>query len=270
MTAVTSPPVGAACLFHRELGDGPPLLLIHGIGLDSCCWDGLADDLARTQRVVVYDRRGYGRSGGAAAGWHEHAEDAAALVRELGLAPVTVAAWSSGGIVALDLAAHHQDIVRRLVLAEPPMYGRRHMTPSLAGVFLRAQLERRLRGPGPALETFLRWVFRDRRGGSTWDHLADEWRAAAGANAEASWRDMDDGDGSHLPRERIRRLEIPVHCLLGDSTQAYFRRCTAALARLAPEGSLTTVAGANHALVFQHPHALKAAIAEAEARQSPA
>ena len=150
------------------------------------------------------------------------------------------------------------------------MYGRRHMTPSLAGVFMRAQLERRLRGPGPALETFLRWVFRDRGGGSTWDHLADEWRAAAGANAEASWRDMDDGDGSHLPRERIRRLEIPVHCLLGDSTQAYFRRCTRALAQLAPEGSLTTVAGANHALVFQRPHALAAAIAEAETRQSPA
>jgi pimeloyl-ACP methyl ester carboxylesterase len=260
----------SSSLFHRELGDGPPLLLIHGIGLDSRCWDGIAGELAGTHRVVVYDRRGYGRSGGAAAGWHEHAEDAAALVGELGLAPVTVAAWSSGGIVALDLAAHHPDVVRRLVLAEPPMYGRRHMTPSLAGVFLRAQLERRLRGPGPALETFLRWVFRDRHGGSTWADLAEEWRAGVHANAEASWRDQDDGDGSHVPRERIRSLQIPIRCLLGDSTQAYFRKCTRALAQLAPGGSLVTVAGANHALPLQRPRALAAAIAEGEPGQAPA
>jgi pimeloyl-ACP methyl ester carboxylesterase len=240
------------------------VLLIHGVGLDSRCWGGVVGDLARTQRVVVYDRRGYGRSGGAAAGWHEHAEDAAALIRELGLAPVTIAAWSSGGIVALDVAVHHRDVVRGLVLAEPPMYGRRHITPSLAAAFARAQLERRLRGPGPALETFLRWVFRDRRGGSTWDELAEEWRAAAQANAEASWRDMDDGDGGHVPRERVASLKIPVRCLLGDSTQAYFRRCTYALTQLAPAGSLVTVAEANHALVLQRPRELAAAIAEVE------
>ncbi len=262
--------MAAGCLFYRELGDGPPLLLIHGVGLDSRCWDGVAGELARTHRVVVYDRRGYGRSGGAPAGWHEHAEDAAALVRELGLAPVTVAAWSSGGIVALDLAVHHLDVVHRLVLAEPPMYGRRHLTPSLAGTFLRARLERRLRGPAPALETFLRWVFRDRRGASTWDDLEDEWRAAARANAEASWHDMDEGDGSHVPRERIQSLQIPVRCLLGDSTQPYFRKCTRALVQLAPGGSLVTVAGANHALVLQRPRDFAAAIAESEPGQSRA
>lgn len=236
------------------------MLLIHGVGLDSRCWEGVAAALAHTHRVVVYDRRGYGRSGGSAGGWHEHAEDAAALVGELDLAPATVAAWSSGGIVALDLAVHHPDLVRRLVLAEPPMYGRRHMTPSLAAVFLRAQLERRLRGLGPALETFLRWVFRDQAGGTTWDDLPSEWRVAARASAEASWRDMDDGDGGHVPRERIQSLRIPVRCLLGDATRAYFRKCTRALAELAPRGSLATVAGANHALVLQRPGEVVAAI----------
>jgi pimeloyl-ACP methyl ester carboxylesterase len=249
-------------LFRREYGDGPPVLLIHGIGLDSRCWGGVEQQLADTRRVVVYDRRGYGRSEGTAAGWHEHAEDAAVLVRELGLGPATVAAWSSGGIVALDLAVYHPNLVRRLVLAEPPLYGRRHMTPSLVGVLLRAQLERWLRGPGPALETFLRWVFRERRGGSAWDYLAQEWRAVVRANAEASWRDMDDGDGSHVRREQIQSLRIPIRCLLGDSTQAYFRKCTCALAELAPEGSVSTVAGAGHALVAQRPRELVAAIAE--------
>jgi pimeloyl-ACP methyl ester carboxylesterase len=237
------------------------VLLIHGIGLDSRCWEGVAGPLAHTHRVVAYDRRGYGRSReGTARGWHEHAEDAATLIGELDLAPATVAAWSSGGIVALDLAVHHPDIVRCLVLAEPPMYGRRHVTPSLAAVFLRARLERRFRGPGPALETFLRWVFRDQAGGSTWDDLPSEWRDAARDSAEASWRDMDDGDGGHLPRERIRSLRIPVRCLLGDATRAYFRKCTGALAHLAPRGSLATVAGANHALVLRRPGELVAAI----------
>jgi pimeloyl-ACP methyl ester carboxylesterase len=239
-------------------------LLIHGIGLDSRCWSSVVGNLARRHTVVVYDRRGYGRTGGTAGGWHGHAEDAAALIRDVGRAPATVAAWSSGGIAALDLAVHHPELVRRLVLAEPPMYGRRHATPSLAAVFLRARVERRVRGPARAIETFLRWVFGEAGGGSTWDRsdFPDDWRDVSRTHGEASWRDMDAGDGSHLPRERVRSLQVPVRCLLGDSTQAYFRKCTTALAEMVPEGSLTTIVGSNHALTFHRPDAVAAAIAQ--------
>ena len=94
----------------------------------------------------------------------------------------------------------------------------------------------------------------------------EEWRAAARADAAASWADMDDGDGSHLSRERIRSLHVPVRCALGDSTQPYFRKCTRALAQLAPGGSLVTIAGADHALVLQRPREVAAAIAETESR----
>jgi pimeloyl-ACP methyl ester carboxylesterase len=49
-------------LFYRAAGEGPPLLLIHGVGPDSRGWSPTFEKLAEDHRVVAYDRRGYGSS----------------------------------------------------------------------------------------------------------------------------------------------------------------------------------------------------------------
>jgi len=43
-------------------GEGPPLVLVHGSATDLTTWDGVIDELARVNRVIVYDRRSYGQS----------------------------------------------------------------------------------------------------------------------------------------------------------------------------------------------------------------
>lgn len=51
------------CALHYEVhGTGEPLVLVHGTGADSSTWDPVVDLLAADARVIVYDRRGYGRS----------------------------------------------------------------------------------------------------------------------------------------------------------------------------------------------------------------
>jgi pimeloyl-ACP methyl ester carboxylesterase len=74
--------------------------------------------------VIWYDRRGTASStrddwpGGGA---DQHADDAAGLLRELDAVPATVLGFSSGGIVALALAARHPDLVTEAVAWEPPV-----------------------------------------------------------------------------------------------------------------------------------------------------
>ncbi len=51
-------------LYYEEKGEGVPILLIHGGGATASTWGRAVDSIAEVGRVVTYDRRGYGRSGG--------------------------------------------------------------------------------------------------------------------------------------------------------------------------------------------------------------
>jgi pimeloyl-ACP methyl ester carboxylesterase len=114
-------------LAHRTVGEGPPLLLVHGAAEDAAMLAPQAAAFAaHGRRVITYDRRGTGsspRDGWPAGGVAQHADDAAALLRSLDAAPATVLGFSSGGVVALALAARHPDVVTEVIAWEPAALG---------------------------------------------------------------------------------------------------------------------------------------------------
>ena len=48
--------------FTDTAGDGPPVLLIHGITESSAAWEPIIEPLAPSHRVIAMDLRGHGRS----------------------------------------------------------------------------------------------------------------------------------------------------------------------------------------------------------------
>jgi 3-oxoadipate enol-lactonase len=95
-------------------GDGPPLLLIAGLGQGSWVWRDVVPALARRRRVLVYDHRGTGLSPGPArSSVEELARDAESALP----GRADVVGFSMGGYVALSLALAKPELVRSLVLA---------------------------------------------------------------------------------------------------------------------------------------------------------
>ncbi|MDG4827305.1 alpha/beta hydrolase [Asanoa sp. WMMD1127] len=118
--------VPGATLYHEVRGSGPTLLLICGGVYDAAGYAGLARALADRFTVVTYDRRGNSRSPLAGPpgpqSLPQHADDAAALLAEVGGGPAHVFGNSSGAIIGLDLAARHPALVDTLVAHEPPLF----------------------------------------------------------------------------------------------------------------------------------------------------
>lgn len=104
-----------------DVGDGPPIVLLHGWGMAAEAWDRQLTRFSATHRCVALDLRGHGASPKPAAGYgyDDHVADVAAAVARLGLERPVLVGWSMGGAVAA-LAAHAIDGVRGVVLAGSP------------------------------------------------------------------------------------------------------------------------------------------------------
>jgi pimeloyl-ACP methyl ester carboxylesterase len=105
---------------YQRVGEGPPLVLVHGAASDSRLWRPQLDALSDEFTVVAWDEPGAGRSSDVPADFclADYANCLAALVDELGLGPAQVAGLSWGGTVALELYRHHPGLVATLLLLD--------------------------------------------------------------------------------------------------------------------------------------------------------
>lgn len=102
-------------------GKGSPILLIHGGMSSSDVWSFEVPTLAQNHEVIVADSRGQGRSthGLAWVTYHRMAEDYVALLAQLKVDKVTLVGWSDGGIIGIDIAIHHPQMLTRLFAQAP-------------------------------------------------------------------------------------------------------------------------------------------------------
>jgi pimeloyl-ACP methyl ester carboxylesterase len=118
--------VPGAALYVEVRGSGPLLLCITGGPTDADMFTDLGGRLADRYTVVSYDQRGHSRS--TLDGGPEdipvglHADDAAAILTEVGDEPAFVYGNSGGGTIGLDLVARRSELVRVLIAHEPPLF----------------------------------------------------------------------------------------------------------------------------------------------------
>lgn len=104
---------------YTERGQGPALVLVHGLMVTGAMFDPVLDRLASHHRVVVPDLRGHGCSRGLAPPYTVEAlaADLSRLLDHLGIGSAAVLGYSHGGTVAQQLAVDEPGRCARLVLA---------------------------------------------------------------------------------------------------------------------------------------------------------
>lgn len=113
--------VGGVPFAYRDLGpdSGVPVIFLHHLMAVLDDWDPrVIDGIAAHRRVITFDNRGVGASGGSVPPTiDEMGRDAIAFIRALGLEHVDLLGFSLGGGVAQMVALQAPDLVRRMILA---------------------------------------------------------------------------------------------------------------------------------------------------------
>lgn len=105
-------------LNYVEMGEGIPLVLLHGNGEDHTYFKRQMEPFSRGHRVIAIDTRGHGQSprGGAPFTLEQFAEDLRAFLEEQGIGKCRLLGFSDGGNVALLFALKYPEYVEKLVL----------------------------------------------------------------------------------------------------------------------------------------------------------
>jgi len=200
---------------------GPALLLVTGGTGGADEWAPVAPTLAEGLTVVTYDRRGMSRSprpdGWTATSMPEQADDAAALLRALELASVTVVGHSGGASIACSLVERHPELVRHAVLYEAPLLAVVPDGEAIVAGF-RAIIDQAMAEGGPrrAMEAFMRANAGDQPVDELFASLPPAQRDLILDNGEVLFPIELPAFAAFVPdRERMRASGVPLTVAVG-------------------------------------------------------
>jgi pimeloyl-ACP methyl ester carboxylesterase len=109
-------------IHYESAGEGPPLVLLHGIGSNSRSWRRQLESLSKTFKVIAWDAPGYGRSDDPPSeikpSMRYYADQVRGLLDWLGLKRVFLLGHSTGGGVALEFCRVYPQYLDRLIIAD--------------------------------------------------------------------------------------------------------------------------------------------------------
>lgn len=258
--------VGGVPFAYRELGpsSGAPVIFLHHLMAVLDDWDPrVIDGIAERRKVIAFDNRGVGASGGSVPHTvEEMAQDAIAFIRALGHQKVDLLGFSLGGGVAQMVALQAPDLVRRMILAGtgPRGGGRIDEINRIAAIaYLKAAL-----------------TLSDPRNFLFFPRTPDGKRAAKDYFSRLKERTKNRDKSISLQARRAQLKAIttaglsapddlsvitqPVFVANGDHDLMVASSLSADMARRLPNARLTIYPDSGHGGVFQHHHAFVPAV----------
>ena len=225
-------------LYYAVIGQGAPVVLLHGGLANSDYWGRQVKALAPHHRVILVDSRGHGRSSRDARpfGYDLMADDVVALLDRLGIGRADIVGWSDGAILGLDLAIRHPARVRKVFAfaANTRVSGVKEGAdhdPVFATYIKRAGQEYARLSATP--KTYAAFV----------DQIGRMWAG------QPNWTDA-----------QLRAIKADILVVDGDHDEAIKREHTEYIAATIPGAGLLILPNASHFAFLQDPDLFNAAM----------
>ena len=234
-----------------QIGTGPQIVLIHGVGLRAEAWIAICDRLADRFTLTCIDMPGHGGSepvtGPVLA---LYSERIAALLADLG--PCVVAGHSMGAMISLDLVARYPQRIRG-VGAMNAVFQRSDDAAAAVQRRARSLSENGRPDPRPTLE---RWFGTDETAERAACH---DWLSTVDLSGYATaYTTFATNDGPSV--DALVQMDCPALFLTGALDPNSTPEMSQEMARLCPNGTVQIVPDAAHMLPMTHPETASAAL----------
>jgi pimeloyl-ACP methyl ester carboxylesterase len=251
---------------YERVGEGPPLVLVHGAAVDSRMWRPQLTALAGDFAVVAWDEPGAGRSSDVPADFAlaDYAHCLAALVVALDLGPAHVAGLSWGGTVALELYRHHPGLVATLILVDTYAGWK----GSLPAEEVRARVEgvrQMLAGADHLFDPTLPGLF----AGDPPAEFVPLLEEMAAAVRPASMRPALFAMGEADLRDVLSRIAVPTLLVWGELDARSPLTVASQFEEAIPDAKLVVIPGAGHVSNLEQPEAFNDVVREFCRAHSP-
>jgi non-heme chloroperoxidase len=252
---------GAIELYYEDHGSGPPVVLIHGYPLSCRAWDKQIPVLLEAgRRVIMYDRRGFGKSSQPTTGYDydTFAADLDALMGKLDLHDAVIVGHSMGtGEVTRYLGAYGSARVTKGVLVSPipPFLLQTSDNPEGLPQSLFDGFEQNAKADAPAwmkgfLDNFYNY---DTLGGTLVSEQAFQtsFNIAVSASATAAVACIPTWETDF--RADLPKIDVPMLVIQGDADRILpYDKTGKRLPGLIKDMQLVTIQGGPHAIAWTH------------------
>jgi non-heme chloroperoxidase len=268
---------GEVELHYVEQGKGVPVIFVHGSVDDYRSFAPQLEPLSQSYRVISYSRRyNFPNTANTVSGDHSalvEADDLANLLKALDAYPAHVVGHSYGAYTALILAMKHPELVRSVVLAEPPLL---RWVPQLPGGqrlyddFMNKMWEPtgrafRQGNAEEALRITIDWFGRNgyliEGKPAQFDALPAETRAFIMENSR-EWQALTTSPDAYpmLDRAAVQAVAAPMLLMSGENTMPINKLIDAELQRLLPKAETAVIRGATHEMWAEQPEVCRARV----------
>ena len=250
---------------YTERGSGPPIVLVHGAGLDFRYWAGQTEPFSAKYRTIAVSLRHYYPEPwrGGEFSINEHVADLIAFIKQLGIGAVHLVGHSRGGTVALYALATDPSIAKTLVFAEggmgmpglaPSNPGEEQQSADYARSFRAKFAEGDIDG---GLEAFLTLI----SGPDAWQALPETSRQVLRDNAWTLVAGLvDNPRWPALTCDDIKRLDLPVLIVGGADSLPRWHQLLDRFQFCFQRAERVVIPNATHAMSRMNPSAFNSAV----------
>ncbi|MEU9336042.1 alpha/beta fold hydrolase [Streptomyces sp. NPDC048290] len=241
-------------------GTGPDVLLIAGLGDPAEAWEAQLDGLAGRYRLHAFDNRGAGRTPlpGGPLSVASLADDAAAVLRALGVDRAHIAGFSGGSAIAQELALRHPGAVRSLVLTSTWARADAYftaLTRSWDWLAAHAPDGRAL------LEAFFLWIYTPRaHADGTVRAIVEESLAFPHPQSTDAFQRQLAAFARHDSLDRLPGIAVPTLVVAGDQDIATPQRLGRIVADAVPGARFEVLSGEAHQPFQESPDVFNALV----------